>query len=174
MPLWSCRLRWYAMVTPNSVTPHCYATVMPRGYAGYATITPNSVATHGYATYRYASYAIGYAKHGYATWLRHVRLRQLRHRLWQTRLRHIVTPLVVTPWLRQTRLRHMWSRRLRHDYAIFGYVTWLRHIRLCQLRHWLRQTRLCNMVMPRTVMSVMPNSVTPRGYATCGYASTPW
>ena len=47
-------------VTPNTVTPHSYATC---GYAGYATVTPNSVTTHGYATYGHA----GYAKHGYTT-----------------------------------------------------------------------------------------------------------
>ena len=41
------------------------------------------------------------------------------------------------------------------------------HIQLCQLLHWLRQTRLRNMVTPRAVLSVMPNSVMLHGYATC-------
>ena len=71
---------------------------------------------HSYAMYGY----VGYAKFGYATWLRHVRL---RHRL------------------RQTRLHHMWLRQLRHGYAKFGYATWLRR---------LRQTRLCHIATLHT------------------------
>ena len=46
------------MVTPNTVTPHGYATC---GYAGYATVKPNTVTPHGYATC------------GYVTWLHHIR-----------------------------------------------------------------------------------------------------
>ena len=42
------------MVTPNTVTPHGYATC---GYAGYATVTPNTVTPHGYATCGYVGYA---------------------------------------------------------------------------------------------------------------------
>ena len=60
-------------VTPNMVTQHGYAIC---GYGGYAriwlrhmvtprivmSVTPYTITPHGYA---------GYAKFGYATWLRH-------------------------------------------------------------------------------------------------------
>jgi len=109
-------------VTPNTVTPHSYATWLRRLRYRLRQIrlrhivaphvvtprlrhmvTPNSVTSHSCATC------------GYATVTPRLRQTRLRHIVTprgyagyaKFRLRHIVTPHVVTPRLRQIRLCHM-------------------------------------------------------------------
>jgi len=149
----------YAMFGYAGYAKHGYAT---RGYAGYATVMPNSVTPHSYATCGYADYA----KHGYTTWLRHVRLCRSR----QIRLRHIVTPHVVTPRLCRIRLRHMVKPVTPNTVTPQVVTPRLRQIHGTWL-HRLRQTRLRHIVTPRDYVgyaTVTPNSVTLHGYA--GYA----
>jgi len=74
---------------------------------------------HSYAMYGYA----GYAKFGYDTWLRHIRLCRLRHRL-----RHIVTL--------HTELRH--SASLRHPASLL--VSLPRHSTASLPRHSSRHS----------------------------------
>ena len=69
------------------------------------------------------SYAIGSAKHGYATWLRHVRLCLLR----QIRLRHMVTL--------HTELRH--SAVLRHLASLLASLNYFLNYLLAYLPTYL-------------------------------------